>query len=119
MRRWVEVLTELQDCCDEPTLKQFIGAQWVCPQAEGEDWLFDDIDIERCRLIVHLRVELSVNDDAVPVILHLLDQVYGLRHQVRTLAHAIEKQPREIQADIFSRLKKSDLEDIKEIQTDV
>ncbi len=31
---------------------------------------------------------MNVNDDAVPIILALLDQLYGLRRELRTIATA-------------------------------
>lgn len=105
MKRLYDVLALLGDACDEALLRQFIHEQWVVPELDNGDWLFEDIDVARCHLILHLRLEMQVDDAAMPLVLHLLDQVYGLRRQLRSLATAIEKQPRRVQADIFSLLK--------------
>jgi chaperone modulatory protein CbpM len=39
-------------------------------------------EIEGARLICDLQRGLGVNDEAVPIILHLLDQVHGLRRMI-------------------------------------
>lgn len=45
--------------------------------------VFAEIDVERVRLILDLRDTLDVNEDALPVVLGLLDQIYALRRQLR------------------------------------
>ena len=46
---------------------------------------FSDIDLARARLIADLRGDLGVNDEAIPVVLDLIDQIHGLRRLVREL----------------------------------
>jgi hypothetical protein len=62
---------------------RFISFKWIVP-AESQDYfvlenqerlLLDDEDIARARLIYHLQQEFGVNDQAVPIILHLIDQL--------------------------------------------
>ena len=45
--------------------------------------VFAEIDVERVRLILDLRDTLDVNEEALPVVLGLLDQIYALRRQLR------------------------------------
>jgi chaperone modulatory protein CbpM len=37
------------------------------------------IDLARARLILDLRGAMGINDEGIDVILHLVDQIYGLR----------------------------------------
>ena len=53
-----------------------LRARWVRPAHPTETGL-DELDLARLRLIATLQEDLGVNDAAVPVILHLLDQLYG------------------------------------------
>ena len=73
---------------------------WVKP-AEGESGpVFDDLDVARIRLLCDLRKEMFLPEDAVPVVLSLLDQLHGLRRELRGLAGAVDAQPDEIRQAI-------------------
>jgi chaperone modulatory protein CbpM len=63
-------------------LEAWIEAGWLLPRDTGEGRRFSEVDLARVRLIRDLR-ELGANDDAVPVILHLIDQLHGLRRALR------------------------------------
>jgi chaperone modulatory protein CbpM len=43
------------------------------------------VDLARAKLIRDLRDDLGVNDEGISVILHLLDQVHGLRRSMQHL----------------------------------
>ena len=51
----------------------------------GDDILFEEIDVERVRLILDLRDAMAVNEEALPVVLSLLDQLYDLRRRLRAM----------------------------------
>jgi len=74
-------------------LRVWVREGWITPQVEDSQPVFDKIDVARIRLVCQLRDELDVGDDAVPVILSLMDQLYGLRRELKWLAHAIGEQP--------------------------
>ena len=57
--------------------------RWFVP-----DLSFSDIDIARARLIRELQVDFGVNDEGVGVILHLVDQLYGMRRTLMELRQA-------------------------------
>lgn len=83
-------------------LERWIANQWVRP--EGPPWRFRDIDVARVRLIVSLRHEMSIDEEAVPVLLSLLDQLYETRRQVRSLCRAIGEAPEDIRETIVAAL---------------
>ena len=74
---------------DAATLNVWIDEQWLIPRASGSALQFSDADLARARLIRDLKLDLGVNDEGIAIILHLLDQLYGLRSLVRDI-HAIE-----------------------------
>ena len=67
---------------DRTTVIAFIEREWISPVTQDE---IDHEDIARIHLITELRGNFGANDAAIPVILHLLDQLYHLRHQLEKL----------------------------------
>jgi chaperone modulatory protein CbpM len=44
-----------------------------------------DEDIRRAHLIVELQRDFGVNDDAIPIILHLIDQLHAMQRVLKRL----------------------------------
>jgi len=85
-------------------LIRWVENRWVLPERRGEAWLFGEVDIARVELIVEIRREFAIDDEALALVLGLLDQLYGLRRQLRRLSAALEAQPPEIRAAIARAL---------------
>jgi chaperone modulatory protein CbpM len=87
---------------DAAELARWIEQRWVLPEhpaengPDGEPLQFREVDVARVELILHVRREFAVDDDAMALLLGLLDQVYSLRRQMRRLCDAIERQPADI-----------------------
>jgi chaperone modulatory protein CbpM len=47
--------------------------------------IFSDIDVARAHLIRDLKGDFGVNDEGVDIILHLVDQLHGLRRALGQL----------------------------------
>jgi chaperone modulatory protein CbpM len=74
-------------------LRLWVRMGWVRPAESDNGPLFDDLDVARIRLVCDLRKDMSLPTDAVPVVLSLLDQIHGLRRELRGLAEAVDVQP--------------------------
>lgn len=86
-------------------LARWIDNAWVRPGGTPDQYLFHEIDVARVRLILELRDEMQVNEDALPVVLLLLDQLYALRRQTRQLTEALDQAaPDDVKADVRRRL---------------
>ncbi|HEY0418690.1 MAG TPA: chaperone modulator CbpM [Acetobacteraceae bacterium] len=72
-------------------LQHWIRNQWVRPQGTPDAWRFEEIDIARVRLIVELRHDLDLDEEAMPVVLSLLDQLYDTRRRMLGLRAAVEQ----------------------------
>ncbi len=70
---------------DRQTLHIWIAEEWLLPQESEKGRLFSELDLARANLIVDLRHNMGVNDAGLEVILHLLDQVHGLRRAMSDL----------------------------------
>lgn len=74
-----------RDCEVSPEIVElFISEEWVIPSDQNAK-IFDEEDLARISLIMELREELGVNDEALPIILNLLDQLHLLRNRIRQL----------------------------------
>ena len=74
---------------DSRTLNAWVEAEWLVPVTRRKKYLFSEADLARARLIQDLKLDFGVNDEGVAIILHLLDQLYGLRGLVRDI-HAMD-----------------------------
>ncbi len=94
----------------EAELRQWIDQSWVRPGGSPAEPVFHEVDVARVRLIVELRRDLGVNDEAVPVVLSLLDQLYRERDRQRRLRDVlVEVVPRSDLDRVFSLLSDSTL----------
>ncbi|MGA7806166.1 chaperone modulator CbpM [Bradyrhizobium sp.] len=71
------------------TLNSWIAEEWLIPGGSSAEMSFSDIDIARARFIRDLKMELGVNDEAVGVILHLVDQLHGMRRTLKELREVV------------------------------
>ena len=71
---------------DNATLEVWIRESWICPDCTSPERAFSEMDLARASLIRDLKQNMGVNDEGLDVILHLIDQMHGLR---RALAEAL------------------------------
>jgi chaperone modulatory protein CbpM len=81
-------------------LMRWVENRWVLPERRDQTWIFHEVDVARVELILEIRQEFAIEEDALPVVLGLLDQVYDLRRQLRRMCDALAAQPQEVQAAI-------------------
>jgi chaperone modulatory protein CbpM len=67
------------------TLDLWLEQQWLVPEQTSAGMNFSDMDVARARLIRDLKADFGVNDEGVDVILHLVDQLHGLRRALERL----------------------------------
>jgi chaperone modulatory protein CbpM len=63
-----------------------------------------DLDLAGICLICDLVHDLAVEEETVPLVLSLVDQVYDLRRQLNALTNAIRQQPDDVRRRILSLL---------------
>ncbi|HUL08780.1 MAG TPA: chaperone modulator CbpM [Candidatus Acidoferrum sp.] len=101
-----QVITEVG--VTETDLQLWIDQRWVLPHRRDNDFVFDDVDLARARLIRELRVDLMVNEEAIPVVLSLLDQVHALRRTLTRVNSAIDRASQAAKTEIANLLKADD-----------
>ena len=88
----------------EVELITWVERGWVIPDDAGSGLEFHEIDVARVRLIHDLRHGMDIGEDAVPLVLSLLDQVYELRSRLKSMLHAVEAQPGDVKVAILAAL---------------
>jgi chaperone modulatory protein CbpM len=68
---------------DSSTIEAWVNAEWLVAHRPGHP--FSEQDLARARLIRDLKGDLGVNDEGIALVLHLLDQLYGLRCLLRDI----------------------------------
>lgn len=81
----------LQTRIDAEELDRWIAAGWLIPRQSGAKRDYSDVDLARAHLIRDLQ-DLGVNDEGIPIVLDLVDQLHGLRRMLRELLAAIKAQ---------------------------
>ena len=85
-------------------LEAWIEAGWLLPRQDGAKRNFFDVDLARAHLIHDLE-RIGVNDEGIPVVLDLVDQLHGLRRTLRDLLSAIHAQPEAMRRWIVADLR--------------
>lgn len=65
---------------------------------------YSEADIARAALIRTLEDELGFDRDDVPVLLNLIDQIHGLRSELRGLLDALDELPPDVRTTVRMRI---------------
>jgi len=106
MRGIREVILEVEGI-SETDLRVWIEYGWIRPTLAEPDYHFSEVDIARVSLIADLRQRMGINDEAMPVLLDLMDQIYGLRRELRRVLDVVDQQPEPERSRILEALQTS------------
>lgn len=79
----------------EGQLERYIRAGVVQPVQSEQGPIFREIDIARLSLLVELADGYHLNDEALGMVMSLLDQLHGLRGEMRAIIDAVAQEPAE------------------------
>ena len=74
----------------EAEITRWVEMTWLHPGGSPGSWMFQEVDVARVRLIAELR-ELRMDEEAMPVVLSLMDQLYAERRRMRLLQQAVNE----------------------------
>ena len=101
----IDILCATVSGLDPEEVNQWIGRAWLHAEGAPGDWRFRAIDAARVRLIHELRHDMGIDDEALPVVLSLVDQLYAARRQMHNLRRAVERAaPDEVRQAILGAL---------------
>jgi len=85
-------------------LSGWIERRWVLPVRSGNNLAFDDADRARIRMILDFHRDLAIDDEAMPVVLDLLDRLHAARAQLRAVLGAVAALPEPEQSEILRKI---------------
>jgi len=94
-----ELVAELAPL-ERVALRRWIDQGWIIPHRLQDNLHFDESDVARVRLIVELHYELRIEEDSMPVVLSLLDQLYATRRSLNALMAAVKSQPEDVRRSV-------------------
>jgi chaperone modulatory protein CbpM len=90
---------------DRLELHRWVEFGWVQPQRPADaEPTFSDLDVARVCLICDLRHDLAVEEETMPLVLSLLDQLYAMRRQMKALQGALQQQPDDVRRAVMAVL---------------
>ena len=78
-------------------LRAFVRADCVRPTETPEGPAFTDADLARLELLCELAEDFGLDEDALGIVVSLIDQLHGVRRELRGLALALSEEPPEVQ----------------------
>lgn len=78
---------KLKEICEivgveDKVILSFVEKEWLRPYAPEVNE-FDEEDLARTRFILELMQDFTINEAAVPIVLHLVDQLHRLHFELR------------------------------------
>ena len=100
----LDELVRLVGGVDGVEIERWVRLGWVTPEPGEEGYVFRQVDVARVRLIADIRRDCDIDEETIPVVLRLLDQVYALRRGMREILEAVAEQPEEVRRAVASSL---------------
>jgi len=85
-------------------LTSFVKAGFVQPMHSGEGPAFRQIDLARLELLCELSERLELEESALEIVMSLVDQLHGVRAELRAVLDALAAEPDEVRARIADTL---------------
>lgn len=81
----------------------FVNARVVTPMQSDKGPVYGRLDLVRIELLCELSEEFDLDDDALGIVISLVDQLHGVRAELRAVVDAIAREPE----DVGVRLRKA------------
>lgn len=89
---------------DRPRLTAFVQTRVVQPIQTPHGPAFAQLDLSRMELACELCDDFDLDEDALAMVLSLVDQLHGMRGQMMRMLDALGREPEEVRARIRDRL---------------
>ena len=85
-------------------LTSFVQAGFVQPMHTGEGPGYRQIDLARLDLLCELSEQLELEESALEIVMSLVDQLHGVRAELRAVLDAVATEPDDVRSRIASAL---------------
>ena len=97
----IAVIDELTDA----RLTHYIRIRAVQPMISAQGTRFREVDRARVELLCNLSDCYGLDDDALSLVMSLLDEMHGLRGEVQALMQALAREPDDARRRISARIR--------------
>jgi chaperone modulatory protein CbpM len=84
-------------------LRHYTAVRCVRPVVQDGRPTYLEEDVARLRLLCELAADFDMDEEASVLVLSLLDQIHGLRAELRSIAGAVAEEPVDIRRRIAAR----------------
>ncbi|NOE28005.1 hypothetical protein [Ruegeria sp. HKCCD6157] len=81
-------------------LTEYLAAEIVIPEQSDQGLIYHSIDVARLELACELHEQYDMEADALSMMISLIDQMHGLRAELREVLNAIETQPEPVRQQL-------------------
>ena len=89
---------------DRARLTRFLRAQVIFPAEARGRAVYRQVDIARMELLCDLCDDFELNDDALGMVMQLVDQLHGTRGDLAALLRALGEEPDDVRRRVQGRL---------------
>ncbi|MES0862326.1 hypothetical protein ABLN87_08195 [Ruegeria sp. SCPT10] len=82
-------------------LTEYLAAEIVIPEQSAQGVVYHSIDVARLELACELHEQYDMEADALSMMISLIDQMHGLRAELREVLNAVEAQPEPIRQQVI------------------
>ena len=82
-------------------LSVYLAAEIVIPEQTEQGLVYQSIDVARLELACELHDQYDMEADALSMMISLIDQMHGLRAELREVLNAVEAQPEPVRQQVI------------------
>ncbi len=82
-------------------LTEYLAAEIVIPEQSDQGLVYHSIDVARLELACELHEQYDMEADALSVMISLIDQMHGLRAELREVLNAVRAQPEPVRQQLI------------------
>lgn len=82
-------------------LTEYLAAEIVIPEQSDQGVVYHSIDVARLELACELHEQYDMEADALSMMISLIDQMHGLRAELRQVLNALEAQPEPVRQKVI------------------
>ncbi len=82
-------------------LTEYLAAEIVIPEQSDQGMVYHSIDVARLELACELHEQYDMEADALSMMISLIDQMHGLRAELREVLNAVETQPEPVRQQLI------------------
>ncbi|WP_170754661.1 hypothetical protein [Ruegeria lacuscaerulensis] len=82
-------------------LTEYLAAEIVIPENTEQGLVYHSLDVARLELACELHEQYDMETDALSMMISLIDQMHGLRAELREVLSAVEAQPEPVRQNLI------------------